>query len=133
MAIYRLHRRTWDKGFTGLSRKNDGKSSKAQLNRVQAEEAPQSTSQHPQGNKRSRVDHSLTFDDDTKDNAPREPVGTHKRRQITRVKQKGISSGLSIVVKRRTGRTEVKQTVSGTGGDGKSKEQTYRWWGTLSK
>ncbi|KAF8529857.1 ribonuclease H-like domain-containing protein [Gautieria morchelliformis] len=127
MAIYRLHRRTWDKGFIGLSRMIDSKQSKAQLDRAN----PQKTSRfHSQGHKRSREDQLSTSDDDAQGNIPNEPR-TPQSSKTKYVKRKGISSGLSVVVKRGRGGAEVKQAVSGTRSDRRSTDSKDRWWGTL--
>jgi RNA exonuclease 4 len=127
MAIYRLHRKTWDKGFMGHSRMSDSKQSKAQLDRVN----PQNTSRlNSQGHKRSREDQSSTSGDDAQGDIPIEPR-TPQIIKTKHAKQKGISSGLSVVVKRGRGGAEMKQTVSGTRSDRRGTDSRDRWWGTL--
>lgn len=92
----------------------------------------QTAAQHQsQRQKRSREDQSLRSSDDVEDNSTREVVETHKKRQNTPSKQKGISSGLSVIVKRRRSSIEVRHIVNETRGDGKNTARRDKWWGTL--
>ncbi|KAF8591062.1 ribonuclease H-like protein [Ramaria rubella] len=129
MAIYRLHRKTWDQGFVPLIRKSDRISSNPGLDNAEGGQ-PQPTEPSKSGKRRESV-----IEDDATDSLPTERVNF---RPIRPVKRSGISSGISVVVKKRSSGLEAKQIITGTRGTKKSfnsggKSSAGNWWGTLGK
>ena len=129
MAIYRLHRKAWDKGFIGLSRTLDQKQTRTQPEGSETEEMSRNTRR-----KRSRAEQSSTSDVDAEDVTPKELVKKSKIQRHGPGKQNGISSGLSVVVKSRKSGTEVRKfgsRIKDRRGSEKIGNTKDKWWGTL--
>jgi len=128
MAIYRIHKKFWDKGFVPLIHKIKKKKPTVELTAIPVSPTPSSE-------KRKRTDDDTDDDDEAAPDQSKAKTDKYTKKP----KKQRISSGLSVIVKNRKGGTQSKQVVSGTrsgvkptggggGGSGGSK-----WWATLSK
>lgn len=137
MAIYRLHKKIWDKGFVAPLHKIKKKKTKAEL----TEDVDSSSDVSPSksdGKRKRKAD--ADADSDNESPRPSESKADMKSRPG---KKQAISSGLSVIVKSRKGGVESKQVVSGTRrqGQGKPAGSTGngngggggKWWTTLGK
>lgn len=140
MALYRLHRKIWDKGFTGLTRTTDPMERKNLSDCPETGEVSQSADQHhSRKRKRTSADHpALSSDiggppvlDDDVHATPEKTVRILKTNKTVSVGQKGISSGYSVVVRSRKSGIEVKRIASRTHGAGHSGKQKDKWWDKL--
>ena len=139
MAVYRLHRKAWD---AGLARPAGRKTSKTEVDGTAAGRAPHTavdlgTSSETRKRGRSCVQPASEGDaGDLPDPASAAADARHqgRRRAVPLpVKRRGISSGLSVVVKKRkSGSTEERHIVRGTRGARESSGND-KWWGTLAK
>ncbi|KAH8087868.1 ribonuclease H-like domain-containing protein [Cristinia sonorae] len=117
MAVYRLHRKEWDKGAAPF---------------------PSSASSSSSSKKRKAVSPGEVLDDEEDEerhppNSSTRNTGSGKKREKDHQAfpgggRKGISSGLSTIIKRRDGRDNV-----GDGGAGKRVEKKVKteWWKEL--
>jgi len=121
MALYRLHRKIWDKGYVPLTPVIKHKPPRSTVNDG-LHHTPDST--------RKRAAKEIE-DDDT---AIEPNKGTCTTAQ--RVKKQGISSGLSVVTKSRKEGSESKRVVTGLRNRGKNvsaKPAGTNWWATLGR
>ena len=140
MAVYRLHRKAWD---AGLARPAGRKTSKTEVDGTAAGRAPHTAvdlGTSSETRKRGRSCVQPASEGDAGD-LPDPPAGAAadarhqgRRRAVPLpVKRRGISSGLSVVVKKRkSGSTEERHVVRGTRGARESSGND-KWWGTLAK
>ncbi|KIJ52570.1 hypothetical protein M422DRAFT_26152 [Sphaerobolus stellatus SS14] len=123
MAVYRLHKKLWDKGFAPSIHKIKKKKSKTQITDVSTKiSSPEPSSNGKSSGKRKHA----TEDDDSPSNS----------QPSLKSKKQGISSGLSVVTKSRKGGVQSKKVVSGTRSQAKpatGSSSGSKWWATLGK
>ena len=122
MALYRLHKKIWDKGYVAPLHKIKKKKSKAEITAT-------TTSDETQPGKRKRGE------EEGEEELPTKTKTTKVEKKSN--KKQAISSGLSVVMKSRKGGVETKQVVSGTRSQGKATGgeggKDTKWWATLGK
>ncbi|KAF8525789.1 ribonuclease H-like domain-containing protein [Hysterangium stoloniferum] len=121
MALYRLHKKIWDKGYIPPTRVIRQKPSKSTVD---------DGSYHTADSTRKRTAKEVQ-DEDT-------AIGTSKGALMTtrRPKKQGISSGLSVVTKSRREGGESKRVVTGIRNKEKNISTTpagTNWWATLGR